>query len=366
MWLESIDIKDFRNYQEQEIECNPHLNVFLGANAQGKTNILESIYFLALTRSHRTHSDKDLIHFQREQLHVKGSLHRSNTILPLEIILSKKGRTTKVNHLKQARLSDYIGKMNVILFAPEDLQLVKGSPAQRRKFIDIELGQIKAIYLSDLSTYNHVLKQRNSYLKTSEQIDHTFLDVLDQQLVDYGTRVIQHRINFVLQMEELAQLKHLDISDQAEVLTLRYLSSVPLGEGDSLHENYLKALKSSRSRDVFKRNTSIGPHRDDLAFYINGMEADYGSQGQQRSLILSLKLAEIDLVHQFTQEYPILLLDDVMSELDNNRQLKLLKTISKDIQTFITTTSLDHLQGLPDDLSIFTVKQGHIQSYKKA
>ena len=169
MWLKHLSIQHFRNYQELEVEFHPGLNIFLGQNAQGKTNILESIYFLALTRSHRTRNDRDLIYFESTDFKVSGQLQRETGPLPLEISLTPKGRITKVNHLKQAKLSNYIGHMNVVLFAPEDLQLIKGSPAGRRKFIDIELGQMKPLYLSDLSQYNHVLKQRNSYLKNSEK-----------------------------------------------------------------------------------------------------------------------------------------------------------------------------------------------------
>ena len=197
MWLKHLSIQHFRNYQELEVEFHPGLNIFLGQNAQGKTNILESIYFLALTRSHRTRNDRDLIYFESTDFKVSGQLQRETGPLPLEISLTPKGRITKVNHLKQAKLSNYIGHMNVVLFAPEDLQLIKGSPAGRRKFIDIELGQMKPLYLSDLSQYNHVLKQRNSYLKNSEKIDATFLEVLDSQLASFGSRVIHHRLEFI-------------------------------------------------------------------------------------------------------------------------------------------------------------------------
>ena len=226
MWLKNLSIKQFRNYRNTEIDFNPKLNVFVGRNAQGKTNLLESIYFLALTRSHRTKTDKNLIQFEEEQLQVSGTLQKQTTAVPLEIDLTPKGRITKVNHLKQARLSDYIGYMNVILFAPEDLQLVKGAPAIRRKFIDMELGQIKPIYLSDLSSYNHVLKQRNTYLKSTQNIDETFLSVLDDQLVEYGCRVMIHRSDFIQKMELFAKRKHFDISDQSEELSILYQPSV--------------------------------------------------------------------------------------------------------------------------------------------
>lgn len=361
MWLETLDIQHFRNYKQTSLSFHHGLNVFLGQNAQGKTNILESIYFLALTRSHRTRTDKDLLQFQEKNLSVSGLLHRSTGKLPLDIELTDSGRITKVNHLKQSRLSDYIGHMNVVLFAPEDLQLIKGGPALRRKFLDVELGQIKPIYLSDLSHYNHILKQRNTYLKNSEKVDVNYLSVLDYQLAEYGSKVIQHRIEFLEKLQNYAQAKHLDISQEKEVLSLSYDSTIKFTDDINLVDVFLTELERCRKRDLFKKNTGIGPHRDDISFFINGMNAHFGSQGQHRSLVLSLKLAEIELMKEVTREYPILLLDDVMSELDNDRQIKLLQTISDKIQTFITTTSLEHLHTLPEQLKIFQVSNGKIQ-----
>lgn len=360
MWLEKIDIQHFRNYTEASVSFSPHLNIFLGRNAQGKTNILEAIYFLALTRSHRTRSDKELIQFQQNTLKLNGIVHRHSGKLPLEISLSNKGRITKVNHLKQAKLSDYIGHMTVVLFAPEDLQLVKGSPSLRRKFIDIDLGQIKPVYLSDLSSYNHVLKQRNAYLKSTDNVDINFLSVLDEQLSDFGARVIEHRLEFIKQLEEEADRHHSNLSNQIECLKISYESNIPLENNKVIRESFLTTLKQNHKRDIFKKNTGVGPHRDDLTFYINDMNASFGSQGQQRSLILSLKMAEIALIKKVTGEFPILLLDDVMSELDNHRQLKLLESIDEEVQTFMTTTSLDHLSNLPPDLKTFLVKNGDI------
>ncbi|BDD43578.1 DNA replication/repair protein RecF [Streptococcus ruminantium] len=360
MWLETLQLKHFRNYNQLDIEFHQGLNIFLGENAQGKTNIIESIYFLALTRSHRTRADKDLLQFQEKELSIHGLLHRTSGSIPLDINLTERGRVTKINHLKQAKLSNYIGQMNVVLFAPEDLQLIKGAPALRRKFIDVELGQIKPLYLSDLSNYHHVLKQRNSYLKAAEKIDMDFLSVLDHQLADYGSRVIQHRLDFLKKLEKFGNEKVRDISNHKEKLTIDYRSSISFTEPVNLVDKFLTELEKSRKRDLFKKNTGVGPHRDDIVFFINDMNAHYGSQGQHRSLVLSLKLAEIELMREVTREYPILLLDDVMSELDNSRQLKLLETITDTIQTFITTTSLDHLQQLPDSLKIFRVNNGKI------
>lgn len=360
MWIEKIKLTNYRNYQELETKFSPKLNVFVGQNAQGKTNFLEAIYFLSLTRSHRTRSDKELIRFGQKELHVLGILNRVNGKVPLEITLSDKGRTTKINHLKQSKLSDYIGMMTVVLFAPEDLQLVKGSPSLRRKFIDIDLGQIKPVYLADLSNYNHVLKQRNSYLKKADKVDSDFLSVLDEQLADYGSRVIRHRFDFIHDLAKEADKHHFTISNQKEHLSISYLSSVKFDDKKDIEKKFLSQLQKNRQRDIFKKNTGLGPHRDDLEFFINGMNAGFGSQGQHRSLILSLKLAEIELIKSVTGDYPILLLDDVMSELDNHRQTKLLEGIKENVQTFITTTSLEHLQQLPEDLKLFTIHQGEV------
>lgn len=205
MWISSITLNNFRNYNHCQTDFSPDLNIFLGKNAQGKTNILEAIYFLSLTRSHRTRQDKELIHFQEKQLTVSGTVAKQSGEIPLEVTLTQKGRVTKVNHLKQSKLSDYIGNMTVVLFAPEDLQLIKGSPALRRKFMDIDLGQIKPLYLSDLAQYNHVLKQRNSYLKSVDNVDKDFLAVLDQQLSYYGSRVMKHRLEFITTIQHYAR-----------------------------------------------------------------------------------------------------------------------------------------------------------------
>lgn len=361
MWLEHLNLKHYRNYEEATATFSPKLNIFLGQNAQGKTNFLEAIYFLALTRSHRTRSDKELVTFGQSGFSISGLVHRTNNNLPLDITWTDKGRVCKLNHLKQNKLSDYIGKMTVVLFAPEDLQLIKGAPSLRRKFMDIDLGQIKPLYLSDLSHYNHVLKQRNSYLKSADKVDTVFLSVLDEQLADYGSRVITHRMAFIEQLAIEADRNHYAISNQLEHVKLSYQSSVNFSDLSTLKEAFIKQLEQQQQRDIFKRNTSIGPHRDDLTFAINDIPADFCSQGQHRSLILSLKMAEIELFKQQTGDYPILLLDDVMSELDNNRQMKLLEGIKENVQTFITTTSLDHLKGLPDDLQVFQVNQGTIR-----
>ncbi|KHD44596.1 DNA replication/repair protein RecF [Streptococcus hongkongensis] len=363
MWLKDLKLQHFRNYDSLNISFSEGLNVFIGNNAQGKTNILEAIYFIALTRSHRTRSDKELIKFSTDQLSIEGNLNRLSGNISLAINLSDKGRTTKINTLKQAKLSDYIGTMMVVLFAPEDLQLVKGAPGLRRKFIDIDLGQIKPVYLSDLSNYNHILKQRNAYLKSAKTIDFDFLIVLDQQLAFYGSRVIEQRIQFITNLANEADKHHKAISNKLESLQISYLSSIDTSQNDLIQEKFMEQLEKNRQRDIFRKNTSTGPHRDDIEFFISGINANFASQGQHRSLILSLKMAEVSLMKTLTGDNPILLLDDVMSELDNTRQTKLLEAvIQENVQTFITTTSLEHLSQLPETIKTFQVTNGKIKA----
>ncbi|AND80229.1 DNA replication/repair protein RecF [Streptococcus pantholopis] len=364
MWIKELKLKNYRNYRDTKAQFSSGLNIFIGKNAQGKTNFLEAIYFLSLTRSHRTRFDKELIYFNEKEALISGNIQRIDGQIPLEISLSDKGRVTKVNHLKQAKLSDYVGTMTVVLFAPEDLQLVKGAPSLRRKFMDIDLGQIKPVYLSDLSHYNYVLKQRNTYLKTAETIDYDFLTVLNEQLADYGSRVMNHRSDFINDLEKEADKHHQIISDGLERLRIKYASSFPFSNYSETYTAFVKHLQKNQTRDIAKRNTSIGPHRDDLEFFINDMNADFGSQGQHRSLILSLKMAEIELIKAVRGDNPILLLDDVMSELDNQRQMKLLQGIKENVQTFITTTSLEHLTSLPDNLKLFMIEEGQIKEEK--
>ncbi|MGL4334940.1 MAG: DNA replication/repair protein RecF, partial [Lactococcus garvieae] len=236
-----------------------------------------------------------------------------------------------------------------------DLELIKGAPSIRRRFLDMEIGQIRPVYLYDSVRYNRALKERNAYLKMEgKQIDATFLDVLDSQLAEHGQKISTERQHFISKLEKLAQKIHAQLTHGMEELQINYKAN-----STALIED----LKRAHDKDIFRHQTSVGPHRDDLTFFVNGINvADFGSQGQQRTVALSVKLAEIDLIFEETGEYPILLLDDVMSELDNSRQLDLLETTLGKTQTFITTTTLDHLKNLPENLSIFNVKQGEIET----
>lgn len=354
MIISELHLKNFRNYETLDLAFHPNLNLFVGQNAQGKTNIAESIYFLALTRSHRTHTDRDLITWGENHLSVSGTVLKKNATVPLDISLTAKGRVAKVNHLKENRLADYIGTLNVIMFAPEDLTIIKGAPSVRRRFLDMEIGQIRPVYLYDLMRYNKILKERNSYLKfEASKFDANFLDVLDDQLVSYGEKVMAHRQQFIATLTEISADLHDQLSHGKEKLALNYAKNVK--------SDFAAELKAARQKDRLRAQTSVGPHRDDLQFFINDTNVStFGSQGQQRTTALSIKLAEIELIFRETGDYPILLLDDVMSELDNQRQLDLLALVIGKTQTFITTTTLDHLQHLPEKMTVFTVDKGHV------
>lgn len=369
MRLNKLELAHYRNYESLSFSFPKNLNIFLGENAQGKTNLLESIYVLAMTRSHRTNNEKDFIQWGADFARLNGEIQRNARPVELEMSISNKGKRTKINRLEQKKLSDYLGELNVVLFAPEDLYLIKGAPQMRRRFIDMELGQIDNRYLFYLTTYQRVLKQRNKYLKqlsSEKEPDLTYLTILSEQLAEAGSHVLFLRLQFIKKLEGWSQEIHQSITDQRETLRIEYQSSLKVTEEQSqaeLETIFLTELTTNFKREIFTQNTSIGPHRDDLLFFIDDKNVQtFGSQGQQRTAALSLKLAEIELIKAEIGEYPILLLDDVMSELDDERQIHLLKTIADKVQTFVTTTTLKHLSDrLMNQPDIFIVSDGIVE-----
>lgn len=368
MYLEHLELTHFRNYDNLVIDFSPQINVLIGENAQGKTNLLEAVYVLSLARSHRTNDDKSLIQWGNDFAKLSGIVQRRVGRLPLEIVLSHQGKRAKVNHLEQRRLSQYVGQLNVILFAPEDLGLVKGSPAIRRRFIDMEFGQVNQQYLYNITQYRNILKQRNLYLRSlqhGQAKDLVYLEVLSDQLAGFGAEIIWARREFLKQMETFASQQHREITQQRENLAFQYQTVVPIAEIESseqLYQYLKKQYQKLQKRELQQGTTVLGPHRDDVAFIVNGKNVQtFGSQGQQRTVALSLKLAEIELMRAQTGEAPVLLLDDVLSELDDIRQTHLLQTINHRVQTFLTTTSLD---GVAKDIigkpTTFNVNSGQI------
>lgn len=369
MRLNNLHIKNFRNYDELLVDFHKNVVIFLGENAQGKTNLLESIYTLALTRSHRTNNEQELIQWEKDQSFIKGNIQKKYTSVPIELFLTKKGRKTKVNHMEQKKLSSYIGQLNVILFAPEDLSLVKGSPQGRRKFLDMEIAQIDSVYLYESTQYQKILKQRNQYLKQlaeHKQTDKLYLDILSEQLTDHGSKVLLARQQFVKRLEFWANQLHQKITQSKEELTIEYRSSIPgdhWNDEQAVKKAYTQEIEKTKDKERLRQITLVGPHRDDLSFLINKKDVQtFGSQGQQRTAALSVKLAEIDLIKEETGEYPVLLLDDVMSELDDSRQLHLLETIEGKVQTFLTTTTLKQVKDkMSVEPEIFYINQGQLE-----
>ena len=368
MHLDKLQLTDFRNYADLTAEFSPQTNVLLGQNAQGKTNLLEAIYLLAMTRSHRTANDRQLIRFGQKSAQIEGVVNRKLGPLRLSISLGPTGKRVRVNQLEQAKLSQYIGQMNVILFAPEDLALVKGAPAIRRRFVDMEFGQIDARYLAALSQYRTVLRQRNQYLKQlqlNQARDEVYLDVLSAQLAELGGIIIAKRVKYLTQLEQYAQELQHEITQGDEQLTIRYHARLLKEIGataEEVGEQLTTKYQEIRLTEVEKGTTLAGPHLDDVYFYLNGKNVpSYGSQGQQRTTALAVKLAEIGLMQEATGEAPILLLDDVLSELDGMRQTHLLRAIQDRVQTFLTSPALsDVARKLINAPRIFAVSAGTI------
>ena len=337
MIVESVKLDQFRNYDSLELQFEKGTNLFYGDNAQGKTNILESVYLCGTTRSHKGSKDKELIHFGEEESHICMRIRKGEIPYRIDMHLKKnKPKGIAINGVPIRRAGELLGIGNFVFFSPEDLNIIKSGPGERRRFMDLELCQLSRVYLHHLSNYNKILNQRNKLLKEiffrPEYLD--TLDIWDEQMVSYGRKVIEERENFVQRLNEIIFGIHGKLSGDREELTIRYEKNVEAEEfGQKLLEN--------REKDMKFKTTQAGPHRDDLCFLIHGVDIrKFGSQGQQRTAALSLKLSEIELVKQEIKDTPVLLLDDVLSELDSNRQKYLLDSIH-DIQTLITCTGID-------------------------
>lgn len=337
MYIESIQLKNFRNYENLEMEFDKETNILYGDNAQGKTNILEAIYLCGTTKSHKGSKDKEIIRFGEEESHIRMNIKKDGISYKIDMHLKKnKAKGVAINGLPIRKARELFGIVNLVFFSPEDLNIIKNGPGERRRFLDLELCQLDQIYLTDLAGYNHIVNQRNKLLKDlylNPGLKGT-LDIWDMQMVQYGKRVIKKRKEFVEELNFLIHQIHKNLTGGQEHLEVLY---EPSAESEAFEE----ALQKSRERDMRMKLTSVGPHRDDMCFMVNGIDIrKYGSQGQQRTAALSLKLSEIYLVKKKIKDTPVLLLDDVLSELDSNRQTYLLDNIH-DIQTLVTCTGLD-------------------------
>lgn len=367
MHIKTLRLFNFRNYERLKVDFSENLNVIYGNNAQGKTNILEAIFLCSAGRSHRTSKDSELIKVDNNGYFIKVELEKSAADMGIEVSYdTEKKKRIKINDIPATKLGSLIGNLNTVMFSPEDMLIIKEGPSERRRFIDITLSQLKPSYFFDLQQYIKVLAQKNTLLKEMQNKKHLAdtLDVWNENLVKIGSRIIRARYGFIEKLRERVEINHSRITKGKEKLLLKYAPSID-GEDFStielIEEKFRKTLQAALSREIIKGTSIYGPQRDDYEMFLNGMNLKlYGSQGQQRTAILSIKLSEIDIMKEETGENPVLLLDDVMSELDKHRQVFLFDSV-KDVQTFVTCTDKDFfVEKLGKQSRFFHVEMGQI------
>jgi DNA replication and repair protein RecF len=363
--VKSLDLENFRNHKDTKILFSDRFNIIYGDNGQGKTNILEAIYLCASGRSHRTSKDSELIRFGCNSYNIKAFVVNSGLDREIDIsYFNDQKKQIKINEIPLNKLGALMGNLYAVLFSPEDLFIVKQGPMERRRFADITLSQIKPSYFYDLQLMAKILKQRNMLLKsinTNPSLADT-MEIWNIKLAEVAASIIISRRKFSETLSKLAQNQHKYLTVEKEIISFNYDCSFQANEDskrEELIENYVRILEKNLTRDIALGYTSVGPHRDDYDILINGKSLKtYGSQGQQRSAVLSLKIAEIELIYKETEEYPVLLLDDVMSELDDNRQKYLMDSITN-VQTFITCTSDTHFRStLKEKCNYFKIEDG--------
>lgn len=358
MYVKNISLLNYRNYENLNIQLIKNVNVFVGDNAQGKTNILESIYYSAFGKSHRTSKDKELISWNKENAYISLLVGKSRLDKKIDINILRDGKKAiKVNNVKVGKIGELFGTFNVVMFSPEDLKVIKEAPTIRRRMLDMELSQINHKYYFNLVQYNKILNERNILLK-SKMFNKDILEVYDLQLIEYADYIVSKRLEYINKINLYGSEIHDEITSGKEKIEFKYNCTVNL---DNFKHNYLQKLKSNILKDRERGLTSVGPHRDDFSVFINSIDTKaFGSQGQQRTSILTIKFSSLKIIKEITGEYPVLLLDDVLSELDSSRKRYILSSIS-DIQTVITCTGVEDLKDYLDDkVKIFNVSNGQI------
>ena len=353
MLITELELQNFRNYEKQKIEFNNNINIFYGDNAQGKTNIIESIFLCAIGKSYRTSKDKELIKFDKDYTSVNIEFEKSDRSGKIKIDIGNK-KEIYVNGIKIKKLSELLGNLNIVIFTPDDIQILKEGPQKRRRFLDIMIGQLRPNYIHYLNLYNKTLEQRNNYLKQIrlENKSEDMLEIWNEKLAEYGEKIFTYRNEFIEKIKNKIEDIHNDITSNNEKIKIEYESNC------SNKEEYIKLLKERTKLDIIKGFTTKGVHRDDFVIYINNEPVNiYGSQGQNRTVILSLKIAELQVIYDEIGEYPILLLDDFMSELDEKRRNNFIDNI-KNTQVIITCT--EKIKNINTEHKIFNVKKGEI------
>lgn len=359
MIIKRLELADYRNYESLDLQFDKGTNILYGDNAQGKTNILEAIYVAATTKSHKGSKDNEIINFDKEEAHIRTYLEKDAIETRVDMHLRKsKSKGIAIDGQKIKKAADLLGLCNVVFFSPEDLNIIKNGPAERRRFVDMELCQLDSFYLYNLNHYNKIVNQRNKLLKDmymNPDLKDT-LTIWDSQLVSFGSKIIERRKIFTEQLNEIICEIHKKLSGGKEEILVYYNPDVSV-------EDFEVKLKMNQERDIKLKQTTVGPHRDDFSFMIGKVDVRrFGSQGQQRTVALSLKLSEIEFVKKIAKDFPVLLLDDVLSELDSNRQNYLLNSIG-DIQTIITCTGLEEFVNNRFEINkVYRVNNGKVSS----
>lgn len=354
MYIKKIELNNFRNYKEQQIELEKGINLFFGENAQGKTNILEAIFLCAIGKSFRAKKEKELINLEEKNAKINIEYEKEDRSGNIKIEINDK-KNIYINGVKQTKLSDILGKINIVMFSPDDIEILKSGPAKRRRFLNIMISQLRPQYVYYLNMYLKTLEQRNNYLRQIENENKSIelLDIWDEKLAEYGEEVFKYRNEFIQKIKEKIYNIHTNITEEKEELKIKYISDC------EEKEKYKEELKKSRKSDIERGYTTKGIHRDDIYFFINKKQVNiYGSQGQNRTVILSLKLSELEIIKEEIGEYPILLLDDFMSELDSKRRENFLKHINN---TQILITCTEQFTNFEKMCKTFYVENGNVQ-----
>ena len=353
MYIEKIKLQNFRNYEQLELDLNKNINIIYGENAQGKTNIIESIFLCAFGKSFRTSKEKEMIKFNEEKSLVEAFYQKKDRDGKIKIELGNK-KQISLNGIKIKKLSELLGNINIVIFTPEDINILRDGPAKRRRFLDMMIGQLRPNYVYNLNMYTKTIEQRNNYLRQikEENKPEEMLEIWDEKLAEYGEKVYIYRKEFIEKIYNKINEIHGNITDDKETLKIEFISNC------DNKEKYLKLLKERRKLDIIKGFTTKGIHRDDFVIYINGKEVNiYGSQGQNRTVVLSLKIAELNVIYEEIGEYPILLLDDFMSELDEVRRKNFLNNI-KNTQVILTCTEKIDLPEI--EYNLYNIRKGEI------
>lgn len=361
MMIIKIHLQNFRNYENETIQFQPGTNILLGDNGQGKTNIIEAIYYLLTGKSYRVHREQELLRWNQSEFHLYGDFLINHHKISLESHYQDKKKMIKINQVPCQRLSDFVGTVNVIFFSPDDLVMIKGGPAERRRFLDLHIAQMSPKHVSILNAYNKAMHQKNALLKsyTDKNYKYSQIQLWNEQIIHLGNKIILNRYDLTQRLQDAAEPIYANLSSKKEKLQIVYNSLGKKSAEEAVNE-FENLLNDKLDQEIERQMILVGPHRDDLQILLNDRSGRlYASQGQQRSLVLSLKLAELELIRQEKGEYPLLLLDDVLSELDHFRRDYLVKFIdSSSIQTLITMTSADKRLELG---TIYVVEQGHIR-----